>query len=160
VPGALFAYGREPLSCCNCLVGVAGFEPATPSSRTSSPHTKLLKNQERSAAKAMNAVRTFAHFCSDICSKREYRAGPVEPIEDDPIENASTFAPARMLPGVDTRFAFLARGAARLHFVEAGAMDLDEAFHGLVCNPCQCSREIVERWERDYPRRLRKRRAA
>ena len=71
---AISSKSQEQLSLCFCLVGVAGFEPAPPSSRTSCSAPKALKKQECSAAKAMNAARTSAHFCSDICSKREYRA--------------------------------------------------------------------------------------
>lgn len=50
---------------------------------------------------------------------------------------------------VDDRLAFLARASARLLLVEAGEMDLAEAFDGLVqCLTCACTREMVERWER------------
>jgi len=53
---------------------------------------------------------------------------------------------------VDPRLAFLARAAVRFDLVEAGEMELTEAYDGLVCDlPCQCGREMVERWERDYP---------
>jgi hypothetical protein len=60
---------------------------------------------------------------------------------------------------VDPRLVFLARAAARFELVKAGAMDIDEAFDGLVVSlSCTCSRELVERWERDYPHKPIKRR--
>jgi hypothetical protein len=59
---------------------------------------------------------------------------------------------------VDPRLAFLARAAARFQLVQAGTMDIDEAYDGLIvdlrCN-CDCAR--VERWERDYPHRPQRR---
>ncbi len=62
---------------------------------------------------------------------------------------------------VDPRLVFLERASARLILVDAGEMELDEAFNGLVAHlQCPCSREIVERWERDYPHRRQSRRAA
>ena len=63
---------------------------------------------------------------------------------------------------VEPRLVFLARAAARFELVEAGVMELGEAFDGLlVCLQCTCSREMVERGERDYPpARPRKRRTA
>lgn len=64
---------------------------------------------------------------------------------------------------VDPRQAFLARAAAHFELVEAGVMEIGEAFDGLIaCLQCSCSREMVERWERNYPpaRRIRNRRAA
>jgi hypothetical protein len=73
-------------------------------------------------------------------------------------ESASNFSPARRS---DPRPVILARAAASLDLVEAGAVDLDEAFDGLVCSlSCQYSREMLERWERDNPPHLQKRRAA
>jgi hypothetical protein len=63
----------------------------------------------------------------------------------------------------DPRLAFLARAAARFGLVEGSATEIGEAFDGLIaCLQCSCSREMIERWERDYPpaRRLRNRRAA
>jgi hypothetical protein len=53
----------------------------------------------------------------------------------------------------DPRLVFLHRAHARLILVEAGAMDIADAFAELI-EPllCGCSRDIVERWERDYPR--------
>jgi hypothetical protein len=56
--------------------------------------------------------------------------------------------------GIDPKLAWLACAAARFELVEAGAMDIDTAFDGLVVHlSCSCSREMVERWERDYPYR-------
>jgi hypothetical protein len=64
---------------------------------------------------------------------------------------------------VDPRYIFLVRASARLWLVDNCEMTLDQAFDGLIETlSCPCSREMVERWERDYPpvRRLRNRRAA
>jgi hypothetical protein len=62
---------------------------------------------------------------------------------------------------VDPGLAFLHRAHARLLLAEAGELDLDDAiagladaFHWLV--PCACVREIVDRWERQYPPRKRR----
>jgi hypothetical protein len=53
---------------------------------------------------------------------------------------------------VDPRLSFLHRAHARLILIEAGEMDLDEAYEGLVANLwCSCVRETVQRWERDFP---------
>ena len=58
---------------------------------------------------------------------------------------------------VDPKLAFLARAAARFKLVEADEMGIDEAFDSLVaCLQCSCSRDLVERWERDYPTRRAK----
>ena len=58
---------------------------------------------------------------------------------------------------VDPKLAFLARAAVRFQLVEAGEMDIDEAFDGLVaCLQCSCSRELVQKWERDYSTRRAK----
>ncbi len=56
---------------------------------------------------------------------------------------------------VDPRLAFLARAAARHFLVEQDEMDLGEAFDGLVQSlSCPCTREMIERWERDsFPRK-------
>lgn len=62
---------------------------------------------------------------------------------------------------VDPRLAFLARARARLILVESGAMDLDEAFEGLIaqslCSICDCRwgwvEDLVERWECTHPPR-------
>jgi hypothetical protein len=75
----------------------------------------------------------------------------------------SDFSAAALNQYTDLRLAFLARAAARFELVEAGVMEIGEAFDGLIaCLQCSCSREMIERWERDYPpaRRLRNRRAA
>ena len=63
---------------------------------------------------------------------------------------------------VDPKLAFLHRAHARLILFEAGEMGIDEAFDGLVISlQCTCSREMIERWEREDPGpRPRKRRAA
>jgi hypothetical protein len=62
---------------------------------------------------------------------------------------------------VDPRLVFLQRAAARLLLVEAGEIDIDDAitdladaFHWLV--PCTCVREVLDRWERQYPPRKRR----
>ncbi len=55
-------------------------------------------------------------------------------------------------PIVDGRLAFLERASARLFLINVGEMELGEAFDGLVCSlQCRCERELVERWERDFP---------
>jgi hypothetical protein len=60
---------------------------------------------------------------------------------------------------VDPRLVFLACVSARLVLVEAGEMDLDEAFDGLILESpysiCDCRwrwvENLVERWERTHP---------
>jgi hypothetical protein len=58
---------------------------------------------------------------------------------------------------IDPGLAFLHRAHARLLLVEAGEMDIETAIDGLIpamlelIGPCHCSRDIVERWERDCP---------
>jgi hypothetical protein len=48
----------------------------------------------------------------------------------------------------DPRLAFLARAAARFELLEGSAMEIGEAFDGLIAYlQCTCSREMVERWE-------------
>jgi hypothetical protein len=60
---------------------------------------------------------------------------------------------------VDPRLAFLARAAARFELVRAGAMDIAEAYDGLIIDlRCNCDCERVKRWERDYPHRPQRRR--
>jgi hypothetical protein len=67
----------------------------------------------------------------------------------------------------DPGLVFLERAAARLVLVEAGEMEIKEAISGLVepfeelVGPllCDCSRDIVKRWERKY-RPTRRRRFA
>jgi hypothetical protein len=49
----------------------------------------------------------------------------------------------------DPRLAFLARASARLTLVEAGEMEVADAFSGLV-DQCSCDREMIDRWDRDY----------
>jgi hypothetical protein len=48
----------------------------------------------------------------------------------------------------DPRLAFLARASARLSLVEAGEMEIEDAFSGLV-DQCACDREMIARL--DYP---------
>ena len=50
----------------------------------------------------------------------------------------------------DPRLAFLARASARLTLVEACEMEIGEALDGLV-DQCACDREMIARWDRDYP---------
>ena len=60
---------------------------------------------------------------------------------------------------VDPRLAFLARAHARFIMVEAGEMDLDEAFDDLIESVCDCARwPLAEQWERTHPPRQRRRR--
>jgi hypothetical protein len=67
------------------------------------------------------------------------------------------FKPPAVRNKIDPRLAFLARAAALFELVEAGEMDIDEAFDSLVaCLQCSCSRELVQKWERDYPTRRAK----
>jgi hypothetical protein len=55
---------------------------------------------------------------------------------------------------VNAKLVFLARAATRFQLVEAGEMDIDTAFDDLVISlQCSCGREMVERWERNYPHR-------
>jgi hypothetical protein len=75
---------------------------------------------------------------------------------DAAVTAATTVAP-------DPRLTFLARASARLILVEAGEMDIAEAFDGLIkafeaIAPCQCDRELLDRWERNYPPQKRGRR--
>jgi hypothetical protein len=56
----------------------------------------------------------------------------------------------------DARATFLLLAAARWRLFEIGEIDLVEAFGGLVQQfealvPCQCDREVIERWERAWP---------
>jgi hypothetical protein len=50
----------------------------------------------------------------------------------------------------DPRLAFLARASARLTLVEACEMEIGEALDGLV-DQCACDREMMARWDHDYP---------
>jgi hypothetical protein len=54
---------------------------------------------------------------------------------------------------VDPRLVFLARASARLVLVEAGEMDLGEAFDDdLIKCVCDCQRwPLAEQWERTHP---------
>jgi hypothetical protein len=59
---------------------------------------------------------------------------------------------------VDPRLAFLARAAACFQLVEAGELDLETAFNGLVAGlSCPCDRDRIARWEQQdrRPRRQR-----
>jgi hypothetical protein len=52
----------------------------------------------------------------------------------------------------DPRLAFLARASARLTLLEAGEMDLDEAFDDLIESVCDCQRwPLAVQWERTHP---------
>jgi hypothetical protein len=59
--------------------------------------------------------------------------------------NAFTpITPMTKVGKVDPKLAWLACAAARFELVEAGAMDIDEAFDGLVVRlSCSCSREAL-----------------
>jgi hypothetical protein len=46
------------------MVGVAGFEPATPSSRTRTTAQKINENNVFMEHKSMNERETFAHICA------------------------------------------------------------------------------------------------
>jgi hypothetical protein len=74
------------------------------------------------------------------------------------------FTPAAVLIDgkVDRRLAFLARAAARFELVQAGEMDIGEAYDGLIVDlRCDCDRDRILRWERlDRHRRPNKTRAA
>jgi hypothetical protein len=60
---------------------------------------------------------------------------------------------------IDARLAFLARAAARFELVDAGLMEIVEAYDGLVAGlPCACARDTVERWERMDAHRAKGRR--
>lgn len=53
---------------------------------------------------------------------------------------------------VDPRLVFLERASARLLLINAGDLDLGAAFDGLVGSLCcPCTRETVERCERNAP---------
>jgi hypothetical protein len=62
--------GRRGLICavsvptCSNMVGVIGFEPTTPSSRTRLPRPKYLKILAGSPRKSVNRARTVAHYCA------------------------------------------------------------------------------------------------
>jgi hypothetical protein len=57
---------------------------------------------------------------------------------------------------IDPRYTFLVRASIRLFLIDQLEMTLDEAFDGLVANlQCDCDRELLARWERDFPHRSR-----
>jgi hypothetical protein len=64
VPKLCHMAGDEVQKPLIFLVGVAGFEPATPSSRTTLPSVKYLKNRTISRRNSVNRRETFAHFCA------------------------------------------------------------------------------------------------
>jgi hypothetical protein len=65
-------------------------------------------------------------------------------------------ARARIMTRVDPRLAVLARASARLILAEAGEIDLDEAFDGLVESICDCRRwPLAVQWEHTHPPRRR-----
>jgi hypothetical protein len=71
-------------------------------------------------------------------------------------ETVMTLTPITATVGVDHRLAFLRRAAAALARVEAGELTPAEAFDGLMSSVrycCQCDRELIARWERDFPYR-------
>ena len=52
---------------------------------------------------------------------------------------------------LDPRYLFLVRAKIRLFLVDVGELSLTNAFSDLVEGlQCPCSREMVQRWERDY----------
>jgi hypothetical protein len=64
---------------------------------------------------------------------------------------------------LDTRLVLLQRASAQLTLVEASVTSLDEAIINLLPSiyevaGCQCYREILDRWERNTPKRERTRR--
>ena len=67
--------------------------------------------------------------------------------------NAVTLIAPIAVGKVDSRLAFLARAAARFELVEAGEMDIAEAFDGLVASlRCGCSHRRVGIGGIDAPR--------
>ena len=69
----------------------------------------------------------------------------------------TTLTVVKIAVAADPRLVFLHRAAARLVLVRAGEMDLDAAVADLI-PPCACARDVVERWERQYPPRRQWRR--
>jgi hypothetical protein len=68
-------------------------------------------------------------------------------------------APLLLDQRIDPRLAFLARAAARFQLVEAGELDLETAFNGLVAGlSCPCDRDRIARWEQQDRRRPKRRR--
>ena len=65
---------------------------------------------------------------------------------------------------IDPRLVFLERAAARVALIEAGLMNLDEAFDGLMpailnLADCRCYREILESLDRHQPPRKQRKTA-
>jgi hypothetical protein len=63
-----------------------------------------------------------------------------------------------MSPSIDPRLVLLARASAWLALVEHDVATPDEAiealtpaFYAITTSPCACDREMLERWERDFP---------
>ena len=55
---------------------------------------------------------------------------------------------------LDPRYAFLVRASIRLLLVDYCEMDIGEAFDGLLASlQCSCTHALVEKSERDHPRR-------
>jgi hypothetical protein len=72
---------------------------------------------------------------------------------------ATTFAPLNEVGEIDPKLAWLARAAARFQLVEAGELDLETAFNGLVAGlSCPCDRDRIARWEQQDRRRPKRRR--
>lgn len=59
------------------VVGVAGFEPATPSSRTSIPYRKTTKNNDAIVVQSVNTAGTLGYLCAETvpapCAARRVR---------------------------------------------------------------------------------------
>jgi hypothetical protein len=78
------------------------------------------------------------------------------------VNISSKIAPADVT--ADPGLAFLQRAAARLVLVDAGEMEIEEALVGLIepfedlVGPllCDCSHEIIDRWEKNFPPTQRK----
>jgi hypothetical protein len=55
---------------------------------------------------------------------------------------------------VDSRLVFLARAHARFILVDAGEMEIDEAYNDLIRSVCDCWRyPLAVQWERTHPPR-------
>ena len=60
---------------------------------------------------------------------------------------------------LDPKYTFLVRASVRLWMVDNCEMTLDEAFDDLIADlECDCTREMVRRWEQHYPHKPIKRR--
>ena len=86
---------------------------------------------------------------TDDATSKSHGTGTTTTPETQPMNDPVLDTP------VDARLAFLTCAAARLALVEAGEMDLDTAVADLV-PPCACVRDVVDRWEMQYPPRRRK----